>query len=511
MNQPSNVRERKPVDDLFLQTLKAKPGAHIHFMGICGTAMASLAGLIHSRGYKVTGSDQNVYPPMSTQLQSLGIAIMNGYKKENLAIGTSDEPDLVIVGNVISRQYEEAQALLASEIPFTSLPQAMGALVIEDRHSIVVAGTHGKTTTTSINAYVADRLGLQPGFMIGGIPKNFGQSYRNPIGNWFVIEGDEYDTAFFDKVPKFIHYRPKSVILNSVEFDHADIYKDLEHVKQAFMRLIDLIPKNGTLVACEDEETIRDLLSRRKDLLESKRVRVITFGLERGQYRARYVSSVPVQVEGQLETATRLGTRFELLRPDAGSVVVEIPMIGSYNVKNATATIALWESLGYDAEKLAPLLKGFAGVKRRQEVLGAPGGVTIIEDFAHHPTAVRETIKTVQDQYPDSDVFSIFEARSATSRRNVFQDEYADSFISAKTQHLILPPPFNLQSLPEDQRFDIDKLLNTIRRAGVDAKVLPDVSAIVADVQARAKSGDVILVMSNGGFDGIYQKLLSAF
>lgn len=513
MNQTTKPTERQPVSDSLLRSIQAKtPGnVHIHFMGICGTAMASLAGLIHSRGFRVTGSDQNVYPPMSTQLQNLGISIMNGYKKENLGVGTSQQPDLVIVGNVISRQYEEAQALLASDIPFTSLPQAMGALVIEDRHSIVVAGTHGKTTTTSINAYVAERLGLEPGFMIGGIPKNFGQSYRNPKGDWFVIEGDEYDTAFFDKVPKFIHYRPKSVILNSVEFDHADIYKDLEHVKQAFLRLLDLIPEGGVLVTCEDEETIRDLLARKKDSLQARRVKVLTFGLERGDYRARAIAAVPVQVEGASEAANRLGTRFELIRPDGSTVTVEIPLIGSYNVKNALATLALWEHLGHPAEKVAPLLRGFAGVKRRQEVLGAPGGVTIIEDFAHHPTAVRETIRTVQTQYPNAQVYSIFEARSATSRRNVFQREYADAFIDAQTQHLILPPPFNLQGLPEDQRFDTDLLLRTIHSKGVDAEVLPNVDEIVANVKSRAKPGDVVLVMSNGGFDGIYQKLLSAF
>ncbi len=494
--------DRQPV-----KAIKLQPGAHVHFMGICGTAMASLAGLLHSRGFKVTGSDQNVYPPMSTQLESLGIAIMTGYKRENLKV----RPDLVIVGNVISKKFEEAQALLESDIPFTSLPQAMGALVIENRHSIVVAGTHGKTTTTALNSFIADELQLQPGFMIGGIPKNFGQSYRNAIGDWFIIEGDEYDTAFFDKVPKFIHYRPRSVILNSVEFDHADIYRDLEHVKEAFLMLLDLIPEGGVLVACEDEETIRDLLGRRKSDLEKKRIPILTFGLERGAYRATNLEAVPVSVTGANEVAKRMGTRFILNRPAGSPIQIDIPMIGSYTVKNVIATIALWEHLGYPAEKTAPLLKGFAGVKRRQEVLGAPGGVTIIEDFAHHPTAVRETIKTVQAQYPKAHVFSVFEARSATSRRNVFQNEYADAFISAKTQSLLLPPPFNLAGLPESERFSTDALLAAIRREGVDANVLENVDAIVSNLKSRAKPGDVVLVMSNGGFDGIYQKLLAAF
>lgn len=469
--------------------------------------MASLAGLLHSRGFKITGSDQNVYPPMSTQLNGLGIAIMNGYKRENLA----QRPDLVIVGNVVSKKHEEAQALLESDIPFTSLPQAMGSLVIENRHCIVVAGTHGKTTTTALNSFIANELRLKPGFMIGGIPKNFGQSYRNADGKWFVIEGDEYDTAFFDKVPKFIHYRPQSVILNSVEFDHADIYRDLEHVKQAFLMLLDLIPSGGVLVTCEDEETIRDLLSRRTSELEKRDIAIKTFGLHRGAYRASGLEAVPVAITGSNEVATRMGTRFTLTRPTGPPIEIEIPMIGSYNVKNAIASIALWEHLGYPAEKTAPLLKGFAGVKRRQEVLGSPGGVTIIEDFAHHPTAVRETIKTVQAQYPKANVFSVFEARSATSRRSVFQTEYAEAFIDARTQCLLLPPPFNLASLPEAERFSTDLLLSTIRSKGVDAKVLENVDAIVGNLKSRAKPGDVILVMSNGGFDGIYQKLLDAF
>lgn len=501
-NTDAKTTDRQPVKNIEL-----KPGALVHFMGICGTAMASLAGLLHSRGYKVTGSDQNVYPPMSTQLERLGIPIMSGYKKDNLL----KRPDLVIVGNVISKKFEEAQALLDSDIPFTSLPQAMGALVIENRHCIVVAGTHGKTTTTALNAYIADELNLQPGFMIGGIPKNFGQSYRNARGDWFVIEGDEYDTAFFDKVPKFIHYRPRSVILNSVEFDHADIYRDLEHVKEAFLMLLDLIPSGGVLVTCEDEESIRDLLARRKDSLQSRKVAIKTFGLNRGGYRASDIDSVPVAITGSAEIATRMGTRFTLHRPSGAPLKIEIPMIGSYNVKNTMASLALWEHLGHPAESIAPILKGFAGVKRRQEVLGSPGGVTIIEDFAHHPTAVRETIKTVQAQYPKANVFSIFEARSATSRRNVFQHEYAEAFIDAKTQHLLLPPPFNLAGLPEAERFSTDLLLSTIRQKGVEAIVLENVDAIVADLKSRAKPGDVILVMSNGGFDGIYGKLLAAF
>ena len=462
-------------------------------MGICGTAMASLAGLLQSRGFKITGSDQNVYPPMSTQLEKLGIQIMQGYKRENL----NAHPDLVIVGNVISKRYEEAEALLESDIPFTSLPQAMGALVIQNRHSVVVAGTHGKTTTTSMNAYIADRLGLKPGFMIGGIPKNFDLSFRSPEGDWFVIEGDEYDTAFFDKVPKFIHYKPQSVILNSVEFDHADIYRDLEHVKEAFLMLLDLIPKGGLLVACEDEETICDLLSRRREQLEARGVRVVTFGLEKGAYRPENIETVPGD-----------GIRFTITRAGKQPIKIHLKLIGRYNIKNAMATVALWESLGYDGQKVADLLSGFQGVKRRQEILGRPGGVTLIEDFAHHPTAVKETIRTVQEQFPGRTVFSVFEARSATSRRNVFQNEYADAFSGA--QRVLFPPPFNQTGIPEAERFSIEKLISDVRAKGVTVDLKENVDAIVSTLAREAKAGDAILIMSNGGFDGIYQKLITA-
>lgn len=491
MSTSGPAGERRPVSEIRLQ-----PGAHIHMMGICGTAMASLAGLLKDRGFKVTGSDQNVYPPMSTQLERIGIQIMEGYKRENLAIGTENEPDLVIVGNVISRKYEEAQALLESSIPFTSLPSAMGQLVIENRHSIVVAGTHGKTTTTSLCAWVTDQLGLKPGFLIGGIPKNFDISYRVPVGDWFVIEGDEYDTAFFDKVPKFIHYRPRSVILTSVEFDHADIYKDLEDVKSAFMRLLMLVPENGTLVTNAEDENIADLLKRAR--ANGFKGRLVTFGLERGDYVARNIRS----------TAT--GSEFEVhrLNGERPPVKISIQLIGEYNVKNALAAFALLDTLGFEAEKVVAAIAGFVGVKRRQEVIGRPNNITIIEDFAHHPTAVRQTICSIQSRYPEARVFSVFEPRSATSRRKVFQDDYAEAFSVGHS--VLIAPPFNQTNIPEDQRFSSEKLVADLVAKGVDAKLLATVDDIVSDLKIRAKPGDVILIMSNGGFGGIYEKLLKA-
>lgn len=487
-NQPTTSgpsAERKPVSKISL-----KPGAHVHMIGICGTAMASLAGLLKDRGFKVTGSDQNVYPPMSTQLKKIGITIMEGYKRENLRV----RPDLVIVGNVISRTHEEAQALLESDIPFASLPQAMGELVIANRHSVVVSGTHGKTTTTSLCAWILDQLGTKPGFMIGGIPKNFDLSYRVPEGDWFAIEGDEYDTAFFDKVPKFIHYRPRSVILTSVEFDHADIYRDLEHVKQAFLQLLRLIPDGGLLVTSAEDENIADLLSRERAHLTAGGRRVVTFGLTRGDYRAARVQ------------ATDSGVSFEVHRAGRPMAMIRSQLIGDYNVKNALAAFALMENLGFAPDRIASAIESFRGVKRRQEIIGRPSDITIIEDFAHHPTAVKQTIETVQSRYPRSRVFSVFEPRSATSRRSVFQNEYADAL--GVGHAVLMPPPFNQSSIPEDQRFSSDRLIADLRARGVDAMLCASVDDIVAQLKAKARPGDVILIMSNGGFGGIYEKLL---
>jgi UDP-N-acetylmuramate: L-alanyl-gamma-D-glutamyl-meso-diaminopimelate ligase len=473
--------------------IKLKPGAHVHFMGICGTAMASLAGLLLDRGYYVTGSDQNVYPPMSTQLASIGIKIMEGFKRENLC-QDGKEPDLVIVGNVISRHFEEAQALLLSEIPFASLPQAMGQLVIEQRHSVVVSGTHGKTTTTSLMSWIMEQHGLEPGFMIGGIPKNFDHSYRVPKGDWFVIEGDEYDTAFFDKVPKFIHYRPRSVILTSVEFDHADIYRDLDHVKEAFSRLLNLIPEGGVLVTNAEDVNIQDLLLRESAHLNKDQRKVVTFGISAGDYQARSI------------VASAVGTEFDVHRRGLPAVHLKTALMGEYNIKNALAAFALCETLGLDLAITKAAIEAFRGVKRRQEVIGCPNGVTIIEDFAHHPTAVKQTIEAVQGRFPRAKVFSVFEARSATSRRNVFQKEYAEALGVA--QVVLMPEPYNQSAIAEDQRFSTERLLADLRAKAVDVHLCKDVNDIVAKLKSQARPGDVILIMSNGGFGGIYEKLL---
>lgn len=464
-----------------------KAGSHIHLMGICGTAMASLAGLLKTRGFKVTGSDSNPYPPMSTQIEGLGIQIMKGYKAENL----HPQPDFVIVGNVISANNEEAQELAKLKIPYTSLPKAMGEFIIENRESVVISGTHGKTTTTSMMAWVAESAGVKPGFLIGGIPKNFAQSFKNPEGNYFIIEGDEYDTAFFDKVPKFVHYRPKHVVLTSVEFDHADIYKDLQAVKDSFAKLMHLIPESGTLLACAEDANVMEL----RKLAKCKNSFTYGFGSE-ADFRAK------IMFQNEKGLAFEVHHKGEILGP------YNMQITGDYNVLNATAVVAMSKLLGFSENRIQIAMESFEGVKRRQEILGEPNGILVIEDFAHHPTAVRETVKGIQKKYPGRKVFSIFEPRSATSRRKVFQQDYVQAF---KGSHeVLLAKAFDQSKIDEANRFSSHELVTDLKKSGVTAEDFDSADQIVSALKNRAQRGDVILIMSNGGFDGIYTKLLQA-
>lgn len=465
--------------------MNLKPGSHIHLMGICGTAMASLAGLLKDRGFKITGSDMNPYPPMSTQLESLGITIIKGYQAANL----HPAPDFVIVGNVISAGNEEAKELVRLGIPYTSLPKAMGEFIIADKECINISGTHGKTTTTSLMAWVAEVCGEKPGFMIGGIPKNFAQSFRNPEKKYFIIEGDEYDTAFFDKVPKFVHYKPRHVVLTSVEFDHADIYADLNAVKAAFRSLIELVPADGTLIACGDDANVRGLLK------ESRCSRTFTYGFGNGvDFRVKILRESSAGIEFQVQF------KDEVLGPYL------VAMSGEYNILNATAVAAMARCLSFPEAKVREAMKSFEGVKRRQEILGEPNGILVIEDFAHHPTAVRETVKGIQKKYPGRKVFSIFEPRSATSRRKVFQKDYVEAF---KGSHeVLLAAAFDQSKIDAENRFSSEELVGDLKRAGVSADVFPSADSIVDALKSRAHRGDVVLIMSNGGFDGIYGKLL---
>ncbi len=463
-----------------------KKGSHIHLMGICGTAMASLAGLLKDRGYKVTGSDSNPYPPMSTQIENLGITILKGYKAGNL----NPKPDFVIVGNVISAGNEEAQELMKLGIPYTSLPKAMGEQIIENRESVVITGTHGKTTTTSLMTWVCDQCGYKPGFLIGGVPKNFSLSFRNPVGNYFVIEGDEYDTAFFDKVPKFVHYKPKHVVLTSIEFDHADIYKDLEHVKSAFAKLMELIPPQGTLVYWAQDPHIPEL---------SKRCRAqtkLSYGLGAADVKAKVVS------------VNEKGSVFNVMFKGENLGDFKVAMTGDYNILNATSVVAMAVSLGWDLKKVKSAMETFEGVKRRQEVLGEPGGVLIIEDFAHHPTAVRETIKGIKNKYQGRKVFAVFEPRSATSRRKVFQKDYVEAFLPA--DEIILAMAFDQSKIDAENRFSSEELVGDLKKQNKEAHCFEDVQKIVSYIEEKAHKGDLVLIMSNGGFDGIYGKLINA-
>ena len=462
-----------------------KPNSHIHLMGICGTAMASLAGLLKDRGFQVSGSDLNPYPPMSTQIENLGIQIKRPYKKENLY----PKPDFVIVGNVISANNEEAQEMISLNLPYCSLPQAMGDVIIADLDSYVIAGTHGKTTTTSLMSWVAETCGLKPGFLIGGIPKNFSQSFRNPEARTFIIEGDEYDTAYFDKVPKFIHYKPKNVILTSVEFDHADIYKDFDAVKAAFLKLMTLIPNDGSLVYWGDDINVCEIS---KQCQISKK---FSYGFkETNQYQ------IKIGTETEFETQFQIFFNHHLL----GEYTTA--MVGRYNILNAAAVIAQSHVQKMDQSLVQKALATFKGVKRRQDILGEFSGVLLIEDFAHHPTAVKETIKAVQEKYKNRRVFSVFEPRSATSRRKIFQKEYVEAFHGA--HEVLIVKAFDQSKISEDEKFSTEQLVKDLRDLKTSVQLFNSADEIVLDLSKRAQKNDVVLIMSNGGFDGIYEKLI---
>ncbi len=469
---------------------KSKNFKTVHMMGIGGTAMGSLAGLLKTMGYDVRGSDQNVYPPMSGRLKDLGISYSEGYKPENL----NPRPDLVIVGNVMSRTHSEVQALLATDISYMSLPQAMGEFLIKDRHSIVVSGTHGKTTTTAMAAWLCEKAGLEPGFLIGGVPLNFPNSFSVGKGAHFVIEGDEYDTAFFDKVPKFIHYRPRTVILTSVEFDHADIYRDLDHVKEAFTMLMKLIPTDGNLIFEGDDENIRSILFQTKCLNQQ------SYGLN-----ARKCDWIIDGVEFKPEHS-----KFDVIHKGKLHATIECGLFGEYNLLNALSVYVMGLQIGIPKEKILTALKDFKGVKRRQEIIGTPHGITVIDDFAHHPTAVELTIDGVKKRFPDANVFAVFEPRSATSRRKIFQDAFAKALVHGDT--VVLSVPFDQGKIPDGDRFDADHVISECHRLEPRKECLLGHSSdeIIKLIKERAKLGDVVLFMSNGGFGGIYEKILTA-
>jgi UDP-N-acetylmuramate: L-alanyl-gamma-D-glutamyl-meso-diaminopimelate ligase len=463
-------------------------GSHIHLIAICGVGMASLAGLLQSNGYRVTGSDQNIYPPMSNYLAEIGIEVLSGFRAEHL----SPCPDLVVVGNAVSRVNPEAQAVLSENIPHISFPQALGRFLIGARISLVVTGTHGKTTTTALAAWVFTCAGLDPGFFVGGVPLNFGSGWHVGGGSHVVLEGDEYDTAFFDKGPKFLHYRPRNVILTSVEFDHADIYRDLDHVKSAFRRLMEIIPSDGSLVVCRDYPVATEIAA-------VARCQRITYGEgAEADWTARELQFH----EGR--------TFFEPCYRGKAEGRIEVGVIGRHNVMNALSVYAMGRVMGIGHGKLLDGFRTFKGVKRRQEIRGEQRGVLVIDDFAHHPTAVRETIEAVKAAYRGRKLWAVFEPRSNTSKRNIFEKEFASALASA--DRILVAGLYQPEKVPEGERLSVENVLREINRLTADdrARTIETAVGIASYLAKNAEAGDVVLVMSNGGFDAVQEKILQA-
>lgn len=458
---------------------------HIHIMGICGTGMAALAGMLQQSGYTITGSDSHVYPPMSDFLNTLKIPICDGYCAENL----EPKPDLVIVGNVITRVNEEAQRLGEIPVPYLSFPQALSHFFINSRTSLVIAGTHGKTTTCSLLATALHRAELDPTFMIGGIIREFGGNFRIGAGDYFVAEGDEYDTAFFNKVSKFLHYQPQIAVITSIEFDHADIFADLEAIKASFRQFVGLIPEDGLLIANWDDENVRDVVTAAK-------CQVQKYGLS-DQYHWS-LKEVSVR-EGMTHfTALRNGTSY-------GKLAVQLP--GRHNALNGLAVTAILDHLGVDADTICAGLSSFGGVKRRQEVRGVEAGVTVIDDFAHHPTAVKETLAALRLAYPEQRLVVVFEPRTNTSRRAIFQNDYVQSFDSADL--ICIREPVPLTNIEESEHFSSLQLANDLAsQRDLVANSFGDTESILDYLNCQVQAGDVVAILSNGGFDNIHIRLL---
>ena len=456
----------------------------IHLTAICGTAMGALACMLKDLGYHVSGSDHKVYPPMSTFLTRKGIQIADGFHAENV----SHAPDLVIIGNTIKKENPEVAAVREKGIPFCSMPQALNHFAAKGKKALLIAGTHGKTTTSSLLAWVLTHAGLDPSFMIGGILKNFDSNYRLGQGTYIVIEGDEYDTAFFDKGPKFMHYAPEVAALTSVEFDHADIFQDISHVRRIFKGFIDALPRQSTLIAFDADTNIDGLVLKNSD-------RVLRYGraLE-SPWRLGSVSIRPPEIDFEV---FKKGARF-------GQFKTRLP--GEHNLFNILAVIAMADQLEIPASVIAEALLRFDGVKRRQETRGIRRGITVMDDFAHHPTAVRETIRALKPFYPKGRVIAVFEPRTNSSMRDIFQDIYPESFDDADLICIRHPPL--LEKIPAGHRFSSERLVEDLKRRGKTAYYFLNTDAIIEFLTSEARSGDLLLIMSNGGFDNIHERLL---
>lgn len=454
---------------------------HVHFIGIAGTAMGSTAAALHDLGYRVTGSDEKVYPPMSEVLKSRGIELFEGYKPENLPA----DADSYVVGNAISRGNEELESLLEKKLPYVSLAELLKREVIQGKRSFVVSGTHGKTTTTTILAWLFESAGKRPGFMIGGVPENFDAGARFNDSDYFVIEGDEYDTAYFDKRSKFLHYLPECAIVNNIEFDHADIFNSLDDILLSFRRFLNLVPRNGLVLMNGDDPNC--------------------LGLQAG-------SPAPVQTVGLGESCDH---RIEITEAHPehtvfaiNGVSFDLPMIGEFNVRNASMCICAARFGGLSDDEIREGLRTFGGIRRRQQIRGEVNGITVIDDFGHHPTALRETIRGLRQKFPGRRLWALFEPRSNTSRRNVLQDQLIDALSEA--DGAIIAAVNMPERVAVEDRLDTSAVAKAVTDRGRAGFAEPDTDSIVARLQSEAKSGDVIAVFSNGGFDGIHDKLLEA-
>lgn len=452
---------------------------HFHFIGICGTAMGSAAAAFRQMGHKITGSDNAVYPPMSTMLESHGIEIASGYKAENLP----ENADMYVVGNAVSRGNPEVEALLERKLPYTSLPELLKWEVMQGKRNFVVSGTHGKTTTTSILTWLLEHAGKAPGYLIGGVPDNFDVGARYTDSEYFVIEGDEYDTAFFDKRSKFLHYLPEAVIVNNIEFDHADIFNTLDDILLTFSRLLRVVPRNGKVFLNGDEANCRKLL-------EACPAPAVTVGTgEDCEVRLRVTSAAPEH------------TDFEL-----NGVAFRLPMVGEFNARNAAMAICVARFAGLSDNEIRAALLEFRGVKRRQTERGQVHGITIIDDFGHHPTAIRETLRGLRQKYPQSRLWALFEPRSNTSRRNTLQGELIEALKEADGS--IIAAVNMPEKVPAGQLLDVDAVAAAVSASGRPSYHERNVDAIIERLKPLAKEGDVVIVFSNGGFEGIHGKLM---
>ncbi|MGH9533214.1 MAG: UDP-N-acetylmuramate:L-alanyl-gamma-D-glutamyl-meso-diaminopimelate ligase [Terriglobales bacterium] len=458
-------------------------GERVHLIGICGTAMASLAGMLKQSGFTVTGSDAAAYPPMAGFLASLQIPIAQPYAEANL----TPRPDFVIVGNAISRGNSELEYALDHRIPLRSLPQTLADFFLRDREPIVVAGTHGKTTTTSMLAWIFHVAAREPSFLVGGIAENFSSSFALGKGRQFILEGDEYDSAFFDKGPKFLHYMPHAIILTSVEFDHADIYPDLQAVKTAFRRLVNLVPRRGRIVAWEGDANVEECVAEAFCPVER-------YGFsDQADWRV-----ADLTFEGERTT-------WRVLRGGKPWAEMEFSLAGEYNVLNATAAAAMAAGYGIAADLIARALASFKSVKRRLEVRAVVNGITILDDFAHHPTAIAGTLKALRVRYPRARLWAVFEPRSNTLRRKLFEQDLIRCL--ALADQVVIADVFRPEAIPEGQRLSVAAVVEGIVRAGKPARALADADSIVAGIAPELRSGDVVAILSNGGFGGIYEKL----